>query len=565
MLLSVLLWLACTASVPVGEPPSIRADADLHPELKAHGERLAKQAVLEPAEGVYVATGYALANVIAIEGSDGLVIVDTTESRTSAREALAALRAYTDKPIAAVVLTHNHADHVFGGTEFVGDQDIPVYAHAATEAGIDRVVNVLRDAIQVRSFRMFGVLLPDHATSGIGLHLRFDPSDMGLVRPTHTFEDRLEVHHGGVHMELVHAPGETDDQLFVWLPERKILLPADNVYQAFPNLYTIRGTPYRDVRQWVDSLDAMRDLEPEVLVPQHTHPVVGKEDVADVLTAYRDAIQYVHDQTIRGINQGRTPDELAASVRLPPHLESHPWLREHYGRVPWSVRSIYAGNLGWYDGRGATLEPLPPAERAQRYRDAFAAGRSLEAQARAAVEAGDASWGAELAQLWLDAEPDSSEARTVLADALDALARGHINPNARSWYLTEALELRGDIVNVATPPSRPPTSFIDGLPVESFLRGLATRLRAEEVLDTDLVLQLTFTDLQEQWTVHVRRGIAEVRPVPPRRPPDLALTTTSTAFKRLLAGKERLEQLDALQLDRGGVLEWARFLSWFRP
>lgn len=189
MIALVLMLLACGSSGPVAAPPDLHVDAEVHPEMAAHGALLGTPQVLTPAEGIYVAAGYALANVIAIEGDDGLIVVDTTESRTSAREALAAIREHTDKPVVALVLTHNHADHVFGGTEIVGESDIPVYAHAETEAGIDRIVNVLRDAIQVRSFRMFGVLLPDTAHAGIGLHLRFDPADMGLVRPTHTFED----------------------------------------------------------------------------------------------------------------------------------------------------------------------------------------------------------------------------------------------------------------------------------------------------------------------------------------------------------------------------------------
>ena len=559
-----MLMLALACAQTHSPPTAVRVNAPVHPDLAAHAA-LFERAVLNPVEGVYVAVGYALANVILIEGDEGVIIVDTTESRNAAADALAALRAVVDKPVSAIVLTHNHADHVFGGAVFAAGRDIPVYAHEDTEAGIDRIVNVLRDAIQVRSMRMFGSLLSDTVNAGIGMHLRFDVADIALQRPSETFSDRMTATVEGVTMELVHAPGETDDQIFVWLPAQRTLLPADNIYQAFPNLYTIRGTPHRDVRRWYQSLDQMRDLQPAVLVPQHTRPVVGEDAVSEVLTAYRDAIQYVHDQTVRGINQGRSPDELAATIRLPPHLAAHPWLQEHYGRVPWSVRSVYAGYLGWFDGDSATLEPLPPDERARRYVDAFAAGQPLPEQAQAALGAGEFAWAAELARLWSRAEPDSRQAPLVLAAALEGLATGHVNPNARNWYLTEALELRGAVENVPSPTSAPPMAFIDSLPTAAFMQALATRLRAEDVLDTELVVSLSFTDVDEEWVIHVRRGVAEIRPrsVPA---PDLRLTTTSVTWRRLLAGKiNRVGAFasGAIELE-GPMVELVRFLSWFR-
>ncbi len=556
-------------------PPDLHADADVHPQLLAQAGMF-DPAMLQPAPGIHVAVGHALSNVIALEGPDGLIIIDSTEGRPSATAALAALREVTDKPIRALILTHNHADHVFGGQVFVeeaarnGVPDLPVWAHALLEDRVDRVVNLVRDAIHVRSMRMFGSALP-HAQggSGIGFRLRFDSADIALARPTHTFQDRATVTAAGITLELVHAPGETDDQLFAWWPERRALFPGDNIYQAFPNLYTIRGTSYRDVRQWVDSLDAMRDLGAQVLVPQHTVPVVGAAQVEDVLTAYRDGIQYVHDQTIRGINQGRTPDQLAAAIRLPPHLAEHPWLAEHYGRVPWSVRGIYSGTLGWFDGRSASLEPLPPDERARRYAAAFAAGQDLPTQVAAALDAGEWRWAAELSQLWLDAQPDNADARVALAQALQQLGRGHINANAANWYTTEAGELRGELDLTPPPPGRAPTDLIDGLPLDPFMQGLATRLRAEDTLEVDWKAVFTFTDVDQRYLVHVRRGVCEVRPRTVEQlagvQADLVITTTAKTWKRLAAGKvSALEAATGGQLDvDGGVGELSRLLRWF--
>ncbi len=571
-----LSLLACTTgSAPPIDHAPVATDGAANPALVAQAH-LFDQELLTPVEGVHVAVGFALANVIALEGPEGLVIVDSTEGRPSAEEALAAIRGVTDKPIAALVLTHNHADHVFGGQVFVeeaarqGHPDIPVWAHASLQVQLDRVVNVLRDALQVRSMRMFGTFLEPIGTgAGIGMRLRFRPQDIALARPDHTFDDVADIDAGGLKLRLIHVPGETDDQIAVWWPARRVLLPADDIYQAFPNLYTIRGTPYRDVRAWVASLDRMRDLHAEVLVPQHTRPLVGAAAVEDTLTAYRDAIQYVHDQTVRGLNSGRTADELAATVRLPPHLASHPWLAEHYGSVSWSVRSICDGYLGWFDGHAAHLDPLPPDERGRRMMAAFAAGTGLPDQAQAALAAGDLQWAAELGQLWVDADPNSPEAHALLADALDGLGRGHINANARNWYLSEAGELRGELTIEPTATDLAPVGLVDSLPIDPFMQALATRLRAEDVLDVDWRAVFEFADLDRVYLVHVRRGVAEVRLRSTEQlasvRPDLTIQTTARTWKRIASKHESALAAAArgdLTVD-GDLSEVVKLLRWF--
>jgi alkyl sulfatase BDS1-like metallo-beta-lactamase superfamily hydrolase len=553
---------ACGASPPAPAPPPPANPA----ALAAHSQ-LFRKGVEEVTEGVYAAIGYSLANSILLEGEDGVVIVDTLESRGRAEEVLAAFRAITDKPIRAVILTHNHADHVFGGQVFTGgDPSIPVYAHATTSAEIDRVVSVTNDATYGRSMRMFGQLLRESGApnAGIGPGLDFHADQMALARPTHTFEDRLDLEIAGIRIQLIHAPGETPDQICVWLPDKKVLIPADNIYQAFPNLYTIRGTAYRDVLLWVETLDQMRTLEAEFLVPCHTRPLVGRDPIAETLTAYRDAIQYVHDQTVRGMNQGKSPGVLAATIRLPPHLEQHPWLQPFYGTVPWSVKGIYDGYLGWFDGNGATLDPLPPAERSGRWLEAFTAGVPLPDQARQALDQGDFSWAAELADHWLRVAPEDPAARAALATALDALGAQHPSANGQNYLRTQAAELRGDLVITPTDKSTLPDDFLESLPLDRFMRALPVRLKAEETFAIDELATFHFSDLNVHYTIHLRRGIAEVRAVDAPGAP-LAVTTTSTTWKRLATKK--LNPAIALATGdlqvEGGILALRRFLAFF--
>jgi alkyl sulfatase BDS1-like metallo-beta-lactamase superfamily hydrolase len=485
--------------------------------LAAHSAEFRKD-IVEVVPGIHVAIGYALANVILIEGDDGVIIVDTTESLAAARAIKAEFDLITDKPVAAIIYTHNHTDHIFGAAAFAQGRDVPVYAHATTWSHIERIMNVLRPVIETRSFRMFGNYLAAGGESivndGIGPALAHTPgvdTDLfGLLQPTHTFEDRLEVTIAGRRLVLLHAPGETDDQILVWLPEEKVLLPGDNVYKAFPNLYTIRGTRYRDVMQWAQSVRSMRDLGAEHLIPSHTRPVSGAEAVDDILGAYSDAIQYVHDQTVRGINQGVDALTLAASLQLPPELASHPWLQPFYGTVAWSVRAIYAGYLGWYDGNSSNLFPTPAATRASRLLD-LAGGEAAvltEAEARLAQ---DPQWTAELADLVLAADTDSvSIAANLKARALRTLANETPNPNARNWYLTEALELEGKVAVTPSPLSAERVAFASEFPIAGVLRTMAVSLDPSRSAGVDQRVVFVFPDQGVQYAIHVRNQIAAI-------------------------------------------------------
>jgi alkyl sulfatase BDS1-like metallo-beta-lactamase superfamily hydrolase len=414
------LLLASLGCERAGPPPApAEVAGDVHPQLEAHTAEFERK-VYEVTAGVHQA--------ILVEGDECVFIVDVMGSTETAQAVSAEFQKLTRKPIHALIYTHNHGDHVFGGRGFMPDGDVDVYAHETTEFYINRVVSIIRPIIAVRSARMFGTHLPGEGpdrlvNAGIGPFLEIGraESSLGLIRPNKTFRDRLETVICGIEVELVHAPGETNDQIFVWLPEKKVLLPGDNIYKAFPNLYTIRGTLYRDVLEWSRSIDKMRALKAEYLAPSHTRPVRGADTIAGILTAYRDGIQYVHDQTIRGMNQGLEPDELVEAVKLPPHLRDHPYLQEFYGSVEWSVRSIFAGYLGWFDGDAATLSPAGPDERAVGFVELAGGTQGLLAAARDALQEERYAWAAELAGQLVRFDPSLKEARQLKAQALRAL------------------------------------------------------------------------------------------------------------------------------------------------
>ena len=369
----------------------------------------------------------------------------------------------------------------------------------------------------------------------------------------------------GIRFRLVHAPGETEDQLFVWLPERRILLPGDNVYKAFPNLYTIRGTSYRDPRAWADSIDKMRALRPAVLVPSHTRPLVGEAAIEATLTDYRDAIRYVYDQTLRLINQGHTPDEIAATLKLPAHLAASPWLQEFYGTPQWSARNIYVGNLGWFDGNPSTLRPLPPDETARRTVELAGGVDAVARRIDEAAKAGEHQWVLQLTDHLLRVQPGHAAAKQARIAALRALGEREANPNARHWYLMTAGELAGAFElpkRIVTPTP----AMLARMPLARFFDGMAVNLDAQASADTVVAVGFEFTDSAERYTYIVRRGASEVVPQL-REDADIVVRVPAQVFKEMLAQLRNPAVTIAKDFEvvKGGKLGFVRFMRLFVP
>ncbi|MEL6182105.1 MAG: alkyl sulfatase dimerization domain-containing protein, partial [Myxococcota bacterium] len=548
-----------------GRAPTRTASAE---SLRQHSALFTRE-VIEVVPGVHVAVGFGLANAILIEGEDGVIIVDTMESEAAAQEVKAAFCAITSKPVRAIIYTHNHTDHIFGGHVMAGDDDPEVISHATTPEKIRTIVGIMRPTIVRRSLRQFGTLLDpaDRPNCGIGPELRFDPNEAPrLLWPTVTFEDRLERTIAGVRLELIHAPGETPDQIAIWLPDHRALLPADNIYQTFPNLYAIRGTAYRDVMAWVRTLDILRAFQAEHLIPCHTRPLSGADRIETTLRNYRDAIQFVHDQTIRRINQGMPLDAIVQAIQLPPHLAADPWLQEHYGRVDWSVRAIYHGYLGWFEEDAAFLSPLPAAERATRM-ERLVGGRDLLLKAaREAIRGGDLRWGLELLSHLLTLEPTHDEGRQLRAQALRGLAAEETSANGRNYYLTQALEATGDLTIPKLDPSISARRLLDDIPVDLLMRSMPPSLDADACLDDTIALGLYFTDTDQAYSLTIRRGVAELAPRHSDTV-DARLTTTTRIWKELLTGMRNpgLTLAGPQVTLEGSRTALVRALLWFKP
>ena len=508
LLIILQLFVSCSETITLesSEPQTPK-------DLIAHSEEFRKE-LITVTDGVHVAVGYALANSILIEGENTNIIIDTTGTEETAREVKALFDAINPNPVETIIYTHNHADHTYGATVFAEGSSPDIYAHSTTEIYLSRVIGILRPIISSRSNRMFGNALPKEQVenNGIGpfLEIGRDGRKPGLLYPTKTFTDQIEFEAADHKIQLFHAPGETNDQLFVWLPEKKALFPGDNFYKTFPNLYTIRGTPYRDLVGWVNSIDMMRYLEPEYLVPSHTRPVVGKEKINTLLTTYRDAIQFVHDQTVRLMNLGLDPNEIAEQLVLPKHLGDSPYLKEFYGTPSWSAKNVFSGYLGWFDGNPSTLKPLPLKDEAEKMIQLSGDWDSLFKVAEDAFLTDDFQWSLQLTDYLLRSRPDDQKTKFLRQSALEGLGSQESNPNSRYYYLSSAAQLdenyqENDIL-------LPSLEVIQKYPIESMMETLKVNVIPEKSLNKNIQLLFTFTDSPKSFSLFLRRGVLEVQP-----------------------------------------------------
>lgn len=449
---AALMLASCAGTETVrGFEQTTSEQVEIRNLLVARHQEL-QESVIRVSERVYVAAGFGLSTVSMIVGDDGIVIIDTNLDESSAARVFTEFRSITDKPVKAIIFTHGHDDHTGGASVFM-EEGTEVWARAPFETE-DIPFEQAGLTIQgLRGFRQFGVMVPEDEINHIGIAARYIPDSVSdpearrtaeenAVHPTRTFaQKQVNLNIAGLHLELVAASGETDDQIFIWFESERVLFSGDNFYRSWPNLYAIRGTEYRDVHAWIESLTSMLAKKPHHLVAGHTRPVLGEAEVTEVLTNYRDAIEYVFDKTIEGMNRGMTPDELVEHARLPERYSNLDYLRPYYGHPDWGVRSIFSGYLGWFDGNPTKLFPLNPKEQARQVMELAGGRDQLEQSMHEAIDSGDYQWALELVDYLLQLAPEDPSLLRTKAEVLSLRAEMVLNLTARNYYRSYALEL----------------------------------------------------------------------------------------------------------------------------
>jgi alkyl sulfatase BDS1-like metallo-beta-lactamase superfamily hydrolase len=442
------------------------AQSDATNKLLARHKTFEKK-IIKVADNVYSAVGYHVSTNSMIIGTDGVIIIDPGMIPTAGEKVRKEFEKITDKPIKAIIYTHGHFDHTNAAVAFYEkDKGIQIWQRSNydSEARRQKAAGLIGGA---RPSNTQGFDLPDEQRIGIGIAIpppRPPQNTMmndgasnkptaaqpavGTIPPTHTFSDeRISLEIAGIKLDLVAAPGETDDHLYVWLPEQRVVFAGDNFYQSWPNTYPLRGTARRSVRDWIASLTSMVDEDPLVVVGGHTDPIT--KEAKTVLTNYRDALKWVHDKTIEGAKEFLTPDGLVEYAALPAHLAELDYLQNYYGSVWGTVRDIYAQDLGWFDGNPLSLHRENPVEQAERMAELVGGVDQLMAKAEASMKDGDELGAAQLAYHVSKLQPNNADAVQLLGEALAIIAEETFNAPARNYtysssnrYLKQAEELR---------------------------------------------------------------------------------------------------------------------------
>jgi len=365
-------------------------------------------------------------------------------------------------------------------------------------------------------------------------------------------------------MKMVFVASESSDQIYVWLPDKDVLLIGDNTYAEIPNIYTLRGAVYRDPVNYINALDKMIPLEAEYMVGSHLKPVTGKETIRDILVSTRDATQYIYDQTIRGMNNGYTADELSRMIELPEQLDNHPWLTKIRNDVSAHVKQIYYGNLGWYEGDPVFLNNVSIKERAQKIVEGFGGIDDSILSMRDVIDNGEYKWAAEIGDYVLYVDSENEEAKLLQAHVLRVLAQRSEGMDERHWLLTDALKLEGKIIIVPGAFTQSSPEQMAELPIEKIIRFLPTKLDPQKAAGMNTVLGVTYSDIGMDFTLHVRNSILAVTDGAPNNP-DMTLTLDSDTHKLVVGG--HLGILDVIESGQaeldGNIDELVEFLNLF--
>ena len=424
------------------------ADQSLHD----HTERLAPK-MFEVADGVWCLVGNGLSNQTFIRGPEGIIAIDTGESVEEMHSALSQLRRFSAEPVVAVVYTHFH--YVNGTTALTKREPVgAIWGHERIVGNLERSATEIAPAYSRGLVEQFGIQLPDEGPDGlvnVGLGLAYRmkhhaPSTPGYVAADHTFAESVTVNVAGLEMSVTPAPSDADDSVTLWFPQLSVAV-HNLVWPALFNVFAIRGEEYRDPRVLVNGLDHLRSLGAEHLLATHGPPMSGAQDIERRVTAYRDSIQFLWDQTVRWTNRGATGPELAHRVQMPPMYDEDWLTQQHYGLAEHHVRQIRAGLFGFFDGDPAGLLPLDTTEEAARMISAMGGVEQVRSSCVEALAGthNDLRWALSLASRLVQQPRATDQDRQLLAEVLRTAARRTTSANVRNWCLTHALDLDGSI------------------------------------------------------------------------------------------------------------------------
>jgi alkyl sulfatase BDS1-like metallo-beta-lactamase superfamily hydrolase len=559
------------------------APATVNPSLWREMSNLKQHGLFKVTDGIWQIRGFDVSNMTIVAGKTGWIVIDPLTSKETAAAGLALVNQQLGaRPVSAVIYSHSHADHFGGVRGVVNEADV-----AAGKTTIIAPDNFMEEAASEnvmagaamgrRAIYQFGVgIAPGtQGQMGSGIGMGTSRGDITLIAPTdtitHTGETRTV---DGVAMEFQIVSGtEAPSELNVYLVPQRVFLSAEMSTCSLHNILTPRGAKVRDAHAWAGYLDEALQLygaRSDSVISSHCWPRFGQGEVSSMLTNQRDNYRYLHDQTVRLMNRGETPVEIAEQVRQPAELAAQWYNRGYYGTYSHNSKAIYQFYLGWYDANPANLNPLPPEPRARKYVAALGGTKKVIALAKAAMAQGDYRWASDLLNQAVFADAANQQARALLADSYEQQGYQAESAIWRNQFLAAAQELRNGYKPLGT--NTQSADMIAAVPTAMLLDSAATRydpVKAKAGTKAGkLAFNLVIADRKETASVELT-GTTMLGRMTPLASADATITAPRRLLLGLLFLKLPLEQLEAFGLkvegNRDAVKTWVDAIDPIAP
>ena len=462
------------------------APDSVNPSLWRIAQLNMKYGLFKVTDRIYQVRGYDLSNITFIQGETGWIVLDPLISPETAKAAFDFVTENLGKkPITSVIYSHSHVDHYGGVRGIVDEADVKsgkikiIAPEGFTEHAVSENV-IAGNAMSRRAIYMYGALLPRNPQGGVtgGLGQTNSTGTPTLIIPTDIITKTGQtLNIDGVDMIFQMTPGtEAPSEMNTYFPQMKAMWMAENTTNTLHNILTLRGAVVRDALKWANFIDETIDVhgdDTEVKFQAHHWPIWGHDKIIDYWKKQRDLYKYIHDQSVRLMNEGYTGVELSNMIKLPPELDQSWFNRGYYGTVKHDTRAVYQRYMGFYDANPTTLDQLPAEEAAKKYVEYMGGAAAIIEKSKTDFDKGEYRWVAEALKQVVFADPDNKEGKELLADTYEQMGYQAESGSWRSIYLQGAYELRNGVpqgpgVDTATPDTikaMPPDMLFDYLGV----------------------------------------------------------------------------------------------------
>ncbi len=524
----------------------------VHPSLLRQSKLNMNYGLYEVIPGIYQVRGFDLANITFVKGETGWIVFDPLTSTETSRAAKQLVDEHLgERPVVAVVYSHNHGDHWGGIRGIVDEADVRAgkVQIIAPRDFMDHAISeqvFAGNAMNRRLFYQYGVLLPanPYGHVGQGLSQGVAAGYVGLMPPTRVIENNEEeVVVDGVRMVFQNTPNtEAPSEMNTWFPEKKALWTAENVTGVFHNIYTLRGTPVRDALAWSKYINkALYEYgqDAEVIFASHHWPRWGNKRIQEVMKGQRDLYANINNQVLHHANQGVTVNEIHNVYKTPKSISDQWYNRGYHGSPEHNSRGVINRYLGYWDTNPATLIPLSPSESAPLYVEMMGGAKPIIKKGKELHNLGKYLEASEILNKLIYAEPQNQVAKDLLADVYEQIGYQQENPGLRNSFLAGAYELRSGIPEGESPDSMTP-DVVRAMTTDLFLDFLAIMMDSRKAEGMDFTINLVTPDNGEQYVIELSNATLTNIEGYHSEDADLTLTITRLGLGQVMAGVKSL-------------------------